>query len=441
MLSLQRWICAFLAVAIVVAATRFDGVAKPNGNTWTSEIAAGAALLYYLAKLGIDNKKADTTGRAADGVIDWKPLPPELVNATPAATPTPTAPPGANSQAAAQKPCPPMSPMPPPPDSMRTVRARLANDIAKLSSRPTCGGKIFADARKRYENLRGCWNAFIFAQPTPTPAASNPKQPPQSGAPGGTSGSSMAREPNAVAMVRFAAFAEPTLPPGGFRLPPASPAPASSGTPSTTPGTNPPSGQTGPQSGQAPPKKDPCTGDFAVVDQAYALMPGFKKTSGEDVKARDERIDLTDLADAISAPPLSQQILDLRVGSHVDDDALRAHLLYVLARALDDSILGRPPPFPVAASFTAAGSGSIDLNSLANSCVLNLAAKDCIAALGTAEATAAADRRRDVSCDVARRSWLPTFTAILRTRKDAKVGPLQDLDVDKNPWFGAVPGC
>jgi hypothetical protein len=414
--SLRRAACAVLASAVVVTAVRADGIAAPNGKTWTSEIAAGAGLLYYIVKLNADNAKADRTGRAADAVIDWAPLSPALTQAP-------------------QKPvstagCPAASPMPAQPTSMRSVRSRLINDIVWLKGR--CPAS-FASMRARYENLRTCWNAFVYAQPaaaktTPSgdakPSANvppTPSNPPVSPAPA----------PRASPAARAASGSVPSVPPlpaGGF-TPPAPAAPPQQSAPGA-PAANGAAGQV---------KAQDCTGDFDAVDASYAVRPPSQDGTVQKI---DETIDMTDLQSAVSsAPALSQQIVDLRVGSHIDDDALRAHFLYLAARALDDAILGRQAPFQIFSSPAASGSGFIDVTSLSTSCVFSLDPKACITALGTAEATAAANRRLDVSCDVARRSWLPSYTAIVRRRSDARVADTADLEVDRSPFFGAVPGC
>jgi hypothetical protein len=386
--SRQRGLCALLAAAVLVTAVRSDGIAAPNGKTWTSEIAAGAGLLYYLGKLQVDNAKADRTGRAADGVIDWTPLSPALVSA-----------PQAAAKPTKANPCAPVADasMPPHPGSMRAVRARLINDIAKLRTRCPAA---FDGMRQRFENLRTCWNAFIIAKATAKP-------------PSAADANQAAPTPKATA---------------GAPAPPPQPTPA----PSASPAGNPQAGST--------PKPDACTGGFDAIDKVYADRDA---QLSPPIPELDERIDITDLQTAVSgAPALTQQILDLRVGSHVDDDALRAHFLYLSGRALDDAILGRQAPFLAFTSTPGLSSGAIDVTAIATSCILNLAPKDCIGALGTAEATAAADRRVDVSCDVARRSWLPSYTAIVRRRIEAHpTDPSADVNADKEPFFGAVPGC
>jgi hypothetical protein len=167
-----------------------------------------------------------------------------------------------------------------------------------------------------------------------------------------------------------------------------------------------------------------------IADYLTASTANYFTTS-------DPSADLTDLEAAIaSAPPIFQQILDLRVGSHVDENSLRARQLYVIARALDEALPNAANSF----TFGGATQGPIDISTLSSACFTGLDYTKCVPALEAAEATAAADRRQDVACDVARRAWLPTYTAVARVYKTwSKASPGKDLPY--NIDYGAASGC
>jgi len=384
-------IAIVVAAAMLVAMLPSSTSAAPTGKTWTAEIAGAAAAIYYLGKLHVDNEKADKTGNDADGVVDQNQL--SVTNPLPGL---------------------PVSTPPPVGVSMRQVRTRLLNDIANpklLQDSPTDDDthKRFAALRGDYERLRGCWNAFIYAAPSPSPKSSS------SAAPGQPAGG-----PTPA----------PSKPAGGNRTHP-------------TPKPKAPGGRTArgdqalgqdlvvaqdtpapPQTPSASPSPTTCTSDFSKIENLYF--------------AQAQRIDMVDLKTAVdTAPTLYQEVLDLRVGSHIDDNDLRAHYLYVLGRALDDALKNPKPGFIVTG---ASGTGSINISTLAKSCVFSLTATDCISALGSAESTAAADRRQDVACDIARRSWLPSYTAIKRVYA-TWISSMPGKEIPYNLDFGAVPGC
>ena len=340
----QRAPLAALAIAALITfQTPLAASAAPNGKTSTTEIMAGTGLVYYLAKLHIDNAKADATGKAADQVIEinrrLNPARKEI-----------------------------------PGTSLRDIRTTLLHHVAVATDSS-------GQWRTNFENFRTCWNLFIFAQPASKQAPQSPKATPQTG------GASPSR-----------------------------------GSPASTALAAAPTG--------APPAK---TGSDAA-STADSCVAGFDKIDVALNKSNDSTVDFTDLASAMnSAPTLYQQVLDLKVGSHRDDDDLRAHYLYFAALAIDQQI-------PLPPSLQSA-SGAIDVSGIAKSCIFSLTdAMACVTALGTAESTAAADRRQDVACDIARRSWLPTFTAIRRTYKDWSANPAGKSKPDDGS-YGAVPIC
>jgi len=144
-------------------------------------------------------------------------------------------------------------------------------------------------------------------------------------------------------------------------------------------------------------------------------------------------LDQTDLASAIAGgPTLFQQVQDLRVGSYVDVNDLRAQYLYDVALALHYAIGGPPKLRPGVATITSA----VNISALATSCVTALNGIGCASALSDVESVAASGRRKDVACDIAARSWLPTYTAIRRIYRSGG-GAM----ITKDTLFGAVPGC
>jgi hypothetical protein len=303
-----------------------------NGKTWTCISLCGAALAYYLIKLGLDNGKADSAGRAVDAIINasWISLP----NNSPA-----------------------------PDSTLRSARADLINDIQAITP------ARLATYRDQFESLRTCWNAFIYAAPLSSDK-SKPSQPPS--------------------------HAGDSSPGSGSAADSAS----AGGADSSKAGTG------------------SCTDGYSNI---------VKQFQGENA-------DLTDLKNAFSnGPSLYQQIVGLKVGSNVDNDALRAPYLFYMARLLH---LEMNP------SAIRAG-GALNLGDLATNCVTGLSALKCISSIGSAENTAAADRRQDVACDVALRSQLPSVTTILRLRQRITMTNPTTEATPEGPRFnfGAVPGC
>ncbi len=123
-----RVFIASLLILVLLSATE-PGKAKAviSGKTWTCIVVCGAALVYYLAKLRVDNNDADAQGRAADLIV--------------------------NASWTSQLPGQPAEL-----STLRSVRAALINDIV---------GDVPADTiskyRANYESLRTCWNQFIYA--------------------------------------------------------------------------------------------------------------------------------------------------------------------------------------------------------------------------------------------------------------------------------------
>jgi hypothetical protein len=179
--------------------------------------------------------------------------------------------------------------------------------------------------------------------------------------------------------------------------------------------------------GNAPDAKAAATGNAAsgsgsCTDDATNILKQFNQTT-----------DITDLTAAFSnGPSIFQQIVDLNIDSYVDYDSLRASYLFYMAESLR-----------IEMNPNKAG-GNLNINDLASNCVTTgLATLKCVGSLGTIETTAAANRRKDVACDVAMRAELPMVTTLRRLKQHIKMVDAVIEDPKEGPKynFGAVPGC
>jgi|GEM_PF-4337074 len=176
----------------------------------------------------------------------------------------------------------------------------------------------------------------------------------------------------------------------------------------------------------------------AFVFAAKADATNTKGETCEKGAAIPAGIDETDLQAALDAAPTTyQQVLDQRLGTYTDENQMRANFYAVYGDSLDLLINpSRGQVHNLDASTATSTTGSINVSDLVKNCATALDLLGCIGSLGAAESTAAANRRLDVACDVARRMWFPSLTTVKRVRKANG-----DRDFDERALFGAVPGC
>jgi hypothetical protein len=275
------------------------------------------------------------------------------------------------------------SPMPK--SNLRYVRGELIDTVIADATAPDKYGQL-QKYRANYESLRTCWNAFVYASPAPT---AKPSESPST-------------EPSAKPTVKPTERprSKPTVKP--TKDPPSDP--AAQTTPSSTP---------------APAGDGSCT-----------------QGSDKIITAENLPIDAVDLKSAFAnGPSLFSEIISLNVGTYEDDNNLRAAYLYAVANGLELKLSGQ-----------AGAAGGVDLTSIATNCVTSLSTLQCISSLGSAESALAADRRKDVACDVAMRAQLPMVTTLQRLRNNTVNFGGSDDHTETPPEgpnrnFGPVPGC
>jgi hypothetical protein len=272
-----------------------------------------------------------------------------------------------------------------PQSNLRYVRGELIDTIIADATTPDKYGQL-QKYRANYESLRTCWNAFVYASPAPT---AKPSANPSS-------------EPSAKPTVK------PKESPGSKPIV----------KPTKDPSSEPPS-QTTPSLSPTPAGDGSCT-----------------QGSDKIIAAENLPIDEIDLKSAFAnGPSLFSQIINLNVGTYEDDNNLRAAYLYAVAKDLELKLTGQ-----------AGAAGGVDLTSIATNCVTSLSTLQCISSLGNAESALAADRRKDVACDVAMRAQLPMVTTLQRLRNNTVNFGGSDDHTETPPEgpnrnFGAVPGC
>lgn len=241
---------ALLLIASFVIIRPQAAHAQTTGKTWTCILLCGGTLLYYIAKLDQDNRNTDAQGNVADAFVDnpW-----QRADAT---------------------------------STLRNVRAAIIDNIYLLDEiqhskglagyHPTVPTRDqWKKIRAQYENLRTCWNSFVYS----TTNTDN----------GGGSAASSA--------------ASGTDKGGGKSLSDASAAPTTGDTASSASGTI-------------------CGADPDKIAAA----------SGAN-------LDSTDIQTAFSkGSTLYQQVIDLSVGRSIDYNAVRGEYLYYLASGFDNQI-------------------------------------------------------------------------------------------------------